>query len=61
MVLDSLNETIIEGHIKCGIIPFNVRGQFSKSGHVAIDMVGVKHFELANSSFRYLDDVSLTE
>ena len=48
MVFDLLRKAIIEGLVKCRIILFNVRGQLSKSGHVAIDMVGVKHFELAN-------------
>ena len=59
MVFDSLSKAVIEGLVKHRIIPFNVRGQLSKSGHVAIDMV--EHLELVNGSFGYLDDISLTE
>ena len=61
MDFDSLGKAVIEGLIKCRIIPFNVRGQLSKSGHVAIDMVAVEHLELANGLFRHLDDIGLTE
>ena len=61
MVFDSLSKGVIESLVKCGIIPFNVRGQLSECGHMAIDMVAVEHFELANGSFRYLDDIGLTE
>ena len=61
MVFDSLGKAVIESLVKCGIVPFNVRGQLSKCGHMAIDMVAVKHLELANGSFRYLDDIGLTE
>ena len=61
MVFDSLSKAVIEGLIKCRIVPFNIRGQLSKSGHVAIDMVVVEHLELANCSFGHLDDISLTE
>ena len=61
MVFDLLGKAVIESLIKCGIIPFNVRGQLSKCGHMAIDMVAVKHLELVNGLFRYLDDIGLTE
>ena len=61
MVFDSLGKAVIESLVKCRIIPFNIRGQLSKYGHMAIDMVAVEHLELANGSFRYLDDISLTE
>ena len=61
MVFDSLGKAVIESLVKCGIIPFNVRGQLSKCGHMAIDMVAVEHLELANGSFRHLDDIGLTE
>ena len=61
IVFDSLSKAIIKGLIKCRIIPFNVRGQLSKRGHMTINMVIVKHFELANSLLRYLDDIELSK
>jgi hypothetical protein len=47
VVFDALSEAVIESLVKCSIIPLNVRGQLSEIGHVAIDMMGVKHLELA--------------
>ena len=61
MVFDLLSKAVIEGLVKCRIIPFNVSGQLSKSTHMVIDMVGVKHFELMDSLLRHLDDVGLTK
>jgi hypothetical protein len=61
VVFDALSEAVIESLIKCSIIPLDVRGQLSEIGHVAIEMMGVKHFELSNTSLRYLNDVGLTE
>ena len=61
MVFDLLSKAVIESFVKCRIIPFDIRGQLSECGHMVIDMVAVEHFELANGSFRYLDDIGLTE
>jgi hypothetical protein len=58
---DAFGEAVVESLVKCSIIPLNVRGQLSEIDHVAIDMVGVEHFELSNSSLRCLDDVCLAE
>lgn len=48
VVFDAFGKAIIEGFTKSSIIPLNVRGQLSKIGHVAIDMMGVEHFEFVN-------------
>jgi hypothetical protein len=61
VVFDAFGEAVIESLVKCSVIPLDVRGQLSEIGHVAIDMMGVKHFEVSNSSLGNLDDVGLAE
>jgi hypothetical protein len=61
VVFDAFGEAVIESLVKCSIIPLDVRGQLSEIGHVAIDVMGVEHLELANSSFGHLNDVGLAE
>jgi hypothetical protein len=61
VVFDVFGRAVIEGLIKCSIIPLDVRGQLSETDHVAVDMMGVEHFELSNSSLGRLNDVRLTE